>query len=60
MNTKNTSVDTFDCHFHTTKCNGFYTPAQAIVEAISQKIEWAICTNHDIIDQDFVGMAKKS
>ena len=48
-------VPRFDCHFHTTKSDGLFTPGQAVEEAVSQKLEFAACTNHDLIDSDMVG-----
>ncbi len=48
----------FDCHFHTTKSDGLYTPAQALAEALRQKLTFIACTNHDLIDREMVSAAQ--
>ena len=48
----------FDCHFHTTKSDGLYTPTQALAEALRQKLTFIACTNHDFIDRDMVDDAR--
>lgn len=44
----------FDCHFHTTRSDGFYTPEMAVAEAKKRGLEFAACTNHDLIDREIV------
>jgi hypothetical protein len=45
-----------DCHFHTTKSDGMYTPERAVSEAKRVGLSFAACTNHDLIDRDIVGL----
>lgn len=43
-----------DCHFHTTKSDGRYSPERAAAEARKAGLEFAAPTNHDILDPETV------
>jgi 3',5'-nucleoside bisphosphate phosphatase len=53
-----TSIPRFDCHFHTTRSDGLYTPRAALDEAHKQGLTFIACTNHDLIDREMVALAR--
>ncbi len=47
-----------DCHFHTTKSDGAYSPEKAAAEAKKRELSFAAVTNHDILDPETVGLLR--
>ncbi|MDD2871282.1 MAG: PHP domain-containing protein [Candidatus Gracilibacteria bacterium] len=50
----------FDTHFHTNVSDGYYSNEQVLAEAKAKGLDLAIVTEHDIVNTDFVNLAKQN
>lgn len=50
----------FDTHFHTNVSDWYYSNEQVLAEAKAKWLDLAIVTEHDIVNTDFVNLAKQN